>query len=196
MSIASNPIIITAQPADQTVRYGTGDTAKFTVTASGDGLTYQWQYKDPVLKTWEDAAWIEGGNTNTVTISPFHFYMFNGTPFRCKITDANGTVTISDAGVLIGKFSITITAQPQNVTAFVGDTVKFTVIAEGEGLKYRWMFKPWGKDCWSYTAPINRNTLTLPVTGDKHLTEYCCEIIDRYGCLMQSERARLFAYIK
>ena len=46
---------ITAQPQSVTVAKA-GDTARTTVTATGDGLTYQWYVKDPGSSTFSKSS--------------------------------------------------------------------------------------------------------------------------------------------
>ncbi|MBR3495075.1 MAG: SH3 domain-containing protein, partial [Clostridia bacterium] len=51
---AGTGVVITKQPADADVIRG--ETAEFTVTATGDELTYQWQVKLPTSSSWGDTS--------------------------------------------------------------------------------------------------------------------------------------------
>ena len=75
---------ITAQPKSTSAAAGT--TARFSVTATGAGLTYQWQYKYP------DGSWTNSGysSAKTATLSVPVLAKYNGIKYRCIITDANG----------------------------------------------------------------------------------------------------------
>ncbi|MBR5372198.1 MAG: hypothetical protein IK130_08285, partial [Oscillospiraceae bacterium] len=87
---------ITAQP--QSVSAAIGSTAKFTVTASGKNLTYQWQF----LST---TGWKNSGMTGaqTATISVPVTADRNGQQYRCVVTSANGTSATSNAATLTAK---------------------------------------------------------------------------------------------
>ena len=58
------PVVITSQPDDVTVVEG--NSARFTVEATGDGLTYQWLKDGSVLT--EETGKLEGVNTGTLTV--------------------------------------------------------------------------------------------------------------------------------
>ena len=47
-----------------------GDEISFSVEASGEGLTYQWQVSENGGSTWGDSG-AEGYNTPTITASTF-----------------------------------------------------------------------------------------------------------------------------
>jgi surface protein len=87
---------ITAQPAD--VEAASGTAAKFTVKATGIGLSYQWQYNSG--SGWKNSN-AAGATTGTLTVSAKTSY--NGWQYRCIITDANGAKTNSDAAALTVK---------------------------------------------------------------------------------------------
>ena len=57
------PVVITTQPENY---YGTvGGTATFTVAASGDRVTYQWQRSINDGETWDN---ISGGTSTTLSV--------------------------------------------------------------------------------------------------------------------------------
>ena len=58
-------ITVTAQPQNQTTT--AGQTAKFTVTATGEGLTYQWQYRASSTAKWTNTT-ATGYKTATLTV--------------------------------------------------------------------------------------------------------------------------------
>ena len=84
---------ITKQPANVTA--AVGETAKFTVTATGAGLTYQWQYNS-------GSGWKNSGSTGATTaeLSIYGRTTYNGWKYRCIITDANGVETPSGEATL------------------------------------------------------------------------------------------------
>jgi hypothetical protein len=114
---------ITGQPSSLT--RCTGTSATFTVTATGEGLTYQWK-KDGVNVSGTSASY----TISSVAVSDAGSY-------TCAVTGTCGTVT-SSAAVLTVNTSPAITDQPDNITACTGDNATFSVTATGSGLTYQW----------------------------------------------------------
>ena len=90
---------ITTQPGNATVKVG--ETATFTIAASGDNLTYQWQIDRNDGKGWVniDGATATSYTTSTVNIS------CNGFKYKCVVSNSAGnvesnsaTLTVQDAG--------------------------------------------------------------------------------------------------
>ena len=76
------PLAITSQPSSVTV--AEGETATFTVKATGDGLTYTWYYRNAGTTTWKE------GSSTTSSYSLVMKAERDGREIYCKITDANG----------------------------------------------------------------------------------------------------------
>ena len=87
---------VTAQP--KSLSAPIGEAVNFTVTATGVGLTYQWQYNKG--EGWKTSNGT-GSKTNTLTINTAAGY--NNYQYRCVITDVNGVQTVSDAAKLTVK---------------------------------------------------------------------------------------------
>ena len=177
---------ITGQPANVTA--ATGSTAKFTVTAAGNGLTYQWQYRT-AGGSWNNTS-ATGCKTATVSIAVTAAK--NGYGYRCIITDASGNKVTSNEAKLTVATELKITGQPTNVTVKAGETAKFTVTATGSGLTYRWQFKtPTG--AWQNTAATGYNTATVSVamTTAKNGYSYRCVVMDATGKSVTSNEAKL-----
>ena len=175
---------ITAQPASTSAAVGA--VAKFTVTATGAGLKYQWQYKYP------DGSWTNSGYASgkTASLSFAAQAKYNNVQYRCRITDANGKTLTSSAVKLtiIPK----ITAQPKSVTAAAGATAKFTVTATGAGLKYQWQYKyPDGSWTNSGYSSAKTATLSVPVQAKYNGMQYRCVITDANGKTVTSSAAVL-----
>ena len=183
VTLTINPKI-TAQP--KSVSAAVGATAKFTVTATGAGLKYQWQYKYP------DGSWTNSGYASgkTASLSFAAQAKYNNVQYRCRITDANGKTLTSSAVKLtiIPK----ITAQPKSVTAAAGATAKFTVTATGAGLKYQWQYKyPDGSWTNSGYSSAKTATLSVPVQARYNGILYRCVITDANGKTVTSNNAKL-----
>jgi hypothetical protein len=87
---------ITAQPANASAVIN--EAAKFTVKATGIGLSYQWQYNNG--SGWKTSNGT-GAQTDTLTINAKATY--NGWQYRCVVTGENGSNAISDAAALTVK---------------------------------------------------------------------------------------------
>ena len=96
-----------------------GQTATFSVVATGSNLTYQWQQSTDG-STWTD---ISGANSATYTTAATGLSM-NNYQYRCKITGAGGEVT-SDAATL------TVTAATVSVTGVSLDKTELSLTVGG-----------------------------------------------------------------
>lgn len=88
------PTNITARPVNQTVNEGQTATFSVTTQARAGSVTYQWQNNTGA--GWNDV----GGATSSSYTTPTTAASDNGTGYRVKTTDDEGTVT-SDSAVLI-----------------------------------------------------------------------------------------------
>ena len=83
---------ITTQPKDLSVT--AGDTAKFTVAATGTGtLKYQWQSRKNSSSEWSNSGQ-NGAKTKTLSVATTAG--LNGWQFRSVVTDTNGQKAYSD----------------------------------------------------------------------------------------------------
>ena len=73
----------------------------------------------------------------------------------------------------------TITTQPQNVTAYVGKTAYFKVVANA-ATGYQWQWSKDGgatwKDSTSATTGYNKSTLEVSATADRNGYKYRCKV--------------------
>ena len=88
-------IVISDQPDDKTVT--AGEKAKFSVSASGEGLTYQWYYKAPEGTGFKQTTFA-GNKTATLTVTTKMTH--DEYQYKCKITDANGSTLWSEPAIL------------------------------------------------------------------------------------------------
>ena len=179
---------ITAHPENQTV--AAGEKAKFTVAASGSGLTYQWQYSANGGSTWNNTT-LTGYNTHTLTVTASA--NVNGRQYRCVVTDANGDTVTSNGAKLTVETGPKITSQPEDQNVASGETAKFTVGASGTGLKYQWQYSANGGSTWADTALTGYNTATLTVTASANVNgrQYRCVVTDANGDTVTSNGAKL-----
>jgi formylglycine-generating enzyme required for sulfatase activity len=144
------PIIIlpaiTTQPASLSVV--AGDTATFTIAATGDSLSYQWQKNDTNIT----------GATSAVYIIPATTPADSGNSYKCIVWNSTDTLT-SNTAILTVNMNIiapVITTQPISQSVIEGDTATFTIAATGTSLSYQWQKNnaniP-GATSTSYTIP-------------------------------------------
>ena len=123
--------VITSQPQNQSVL--SGQTALFTVSATGETLSYQWKRNGSNLLN--DGTY-SGVGTPTLTVSnvgPSH-----AGNLTVEISNTLGT-TLSSNAVLAIAIPPAITSQPSSQNVIVGRTALFSVAASGTApLSYHW----------------------------------------------------------
>ncbi len=162
--------------------------------ATGDGLTYQWQYKNASAANWSNSG-AAVAKTANMTFTVGTDKTLNGRQYRCIVKDKNGNEVISEAATLTVSSGPAITSQPANQTAAVGEKVSFTVAAVGEGLTYQWQYKNASAANWSSSGVAAAKTanMTFTVSTDKALNgrQYRCIITDKNGIEVTSNAATL-----
>ena len=92
-------ITITSQPVDYFGQIG--DTATFTVVATGEITSYQWQFRSPNSTLWKDCTSnTPGFNSNKIT--PTINDSRNGQSYRCVIKNSLGYVVSNVATLHVG----------------------------------------------------------------------------------------------
>ncbi len=125
-------LAIITEPIDQIVC--DGNSVSFSVIASGTGLTYQWRNGNTDLINGGN---ISGANSATLIIDPaniadtssFYNVIISGS------CGANDTSMFVSLGI---DTSPEIIAEPIDQTACAGNSVSFSIIANGTGLTYQW----------------------------------------------------------
>lgn len=170
---------ITAQPSNTSVKLDVN--AKFSVTASGTGLTYQWKYRANEKDSWHNCS-RTGSQTATVTIPAS--VDNDGYQYCCVIKNADGlSVTSKTVTLTVNRTALKITAQPVDSKGAIGGTAKFTVTATGDKLTYLWKYRTSSTGAWKNCSAsgYNTNTFTPEFTAARLAYQYCCEIKDIYG---------------
>jgi predicted secreted protein len=125
---------ITTNPSNTTVT--AGQTAAFTVVATGGGLTYQWQRYNGT--TWPNAPGASTSSTYSFTAA---YPADSGAQFRCYVSNTKGNATSNPATLTVNAplAAPVITTHPQSATRNVGQSVTFTVVATGNPTPgYQW----------------------------------------------------------
>jgi len=118
-----SPPIITQQPVN--VLTSAGQTATFSVSVLGVGLSYQWQSMPSGANSFSNIA---GATSNSYT-SPSLALTDNATQFRCVVTNAQGSVSSNSASLTVGApasnfvLSATLGALQNDFTGWVGTSV-------------------------------------------------------------------------
>ncbi len=145
-------IDITQEPMNAVANIGA--TATFTVAANlsggGSPLTYQWQ------ENWTNVP----NATNASYTTPALGASDAGAIFRAQVSSGNVFVNSQTASLTLGGLVITIAQQPANVSASVGGTATFSVVASSSPptqLSYQWQENGvaiFGATNSSYTTPV------------------------------------------
>jgi len=156
----TTPPVVTKNPRDTTICPGA--SIVLTSTATGTGLTYQWQ---------KDGMNVDGGtasslNLNSVTSASAGVYIVL-VKNACNLTTASATATVTL------REPAKITEQPADIAIQTNLTATFTVKATGTNLRYQWM-----------KNNVNRLNDTLPT-----LTINNVILIDsgNYKCIVRNE---------
>ena len=175
------PLAITRQPQPVTVK--TGETAKFSVKAVGNGLSYQWYYKKV------GASWTKWSGHTTASTSAVSNDSWNGMQVRCQVTDERGNTENSETATITVMIPLAVTQQPQSVTSYIGDTVKFAVKASGSGLSYQWFYRKSGASSWT-KWPGHTTATTSAISNDSwNGMQVRCAVTDSNGSTIHSEAA-------
>ena len=149
---------ITTQPTSKTVTLG--EPVTVSLKAHGTGLTYQWYFKKAGQSSFN--KW-NGRTHASETVTPNATW--NAIKLYCIVKDASGNAENSNIITITVKIpAITITQQPKNVTASVGEDVAFIVKASGTGVTYQWQYKKAGQTSWKNWG--TRTTATTIATSN------------------------------
>ena len=171
VTLAEPTLVITSQPQD--VSAFDGSTVSFQVEVNESEVTYQWQWSSNGM-TWKNCT-SAGSNTDT-----FSFNMkeaLSGRHYRCVISSVNETVTSDSAVVTLAEPTLVITSQPQDASAFDGDTVSFEVEVNESEVSYQWQWSSNGttwKNCTS--AGSNTNTFSFSMKEALAGRHYRCVV--------------------
>ncbi|MGH9574851.1 MAG: immunoglobulin domain-containing protein, partial [Candidatus Acidiferrales bacterium] len=161
LTVTAAPVAPTITTQPQNAAVTVGQTATFTVVATGTApLHYQWQKNQQSISGANGATYTTPATISADNGSSFRVIVSNGT--TPDATSANATLTVNAAPV-----APTITTQPQNATVTSGQTATFTVVATGTApLHYQWQKNQQnisGATSASYRTPVT-------TTGDNGAT--------------------------
>ncbi len=179
----NSPPAITSQPANSSVC--AGNSATFSVTASGGSLTYQWQESTDGGANYNNLSNIapySNVTTPTLTISPTTITM-NNYRYRCVVTGVCPSPATSTGAVLTVGTTLIITSQPSSSTICAGATTSFGVSVTGTVISYQWQESINGGGSWNNISNggiyggATTNTLTLTgVLASMNSYQYRCVV--------------------
>jgi len=145
-----------------------GDQVSFSVVAE-NATGYQWQIRKTAEGGWTN---LSGKTKDTLEIT------LNSTnikfAYRVVVSGGNGT-SIESKEVKVETLVVepTIKTQPESVTAKIGDTISFTVVAENAE-SYQWMYCKNGT--WAALKGKTDSTLTLTLNATNIAFQYYCVV--------------------
>src|SRR5688572_1196056 len=123
LAITARPLILSVSPP---LTANVGDTVTFSVNATAGPLTYQWQ---------RDGANLPGTTNASITLT--NVQAADAGTYRVLVRNPHGSVLSSPISLTFPPPVITM--QPQSVTRYRGESVTFSVIANGvQPLSYQW----------------------------------------------------------
>ena len=119
---------ITSQPSSR--RVNLGDTATFSVGASGSGLSYRWLFNGNL---------VGGATTATLTLSSVT--LAQAGTYQAVVSNSAGEVRSTAAMLSVDVPPPVITTEPVSQSVAAGANVTFTVVVSGSGpFTYQWTF--------------------------------------------------------
>ncbi|PLX00651.1 MAG: hypothetical protein C0594_15455 [Marinilabiliales bacterium] len=103
-----------------------GDTIDFSIAASGNNIAYQWMFNGDSI-SGETNSSLQLNNISTAKTGIYYCILSN-----------NCDTIISDV-MNLNIDTLTITEQPENVQACLGNNAAFSVSASGQDLSYQWL---------------------------------------------------------
>ncbi len=177
-------IKITKQPAS--VKLPSGMKATVKVTASGDGLTYKWYYKN---KGASKFTLLKSAKSSSYSVEMSKDS--DGRQVYCLVTDTYGkTAKSATVTLTLGK-TLKIEHQPQGIVLPAGDTAKVELEAYGDGLKYQWYFKDSGETKFLAAEDATKAVYSVEMTKDINGRELYCVVTDTYGVTVKTDVVKL-----
>ena len=170
---------ITQQPQDACTEIG----EKFSIkpTVQGDGLTYQWYYKESYMKEFAVSS-----NKTSAYAYTMQSYMHNRQVY-CVITDQYGATVITETVTITRPpVELKILAQPTDASAPVGTKFSVSFEVQGDGLTYQWYVKESGAKAFKVSS---NKTSAYAYTMASYMNnrQVYCVITDQYGNQVTTE---------
>ena len=164
---------IITQPADSSAAFGEMFCA--AVEARGEGLKYQWYYRNAGSAVWNKSGVRDNTYDDVMTKARA------GREVYCVITDRYGRSVTTDTVRLIAVPSVEL--ELLEVTydaAAMGERFCVAVNALGDGLRYTWYFRNAGSGVWNKSG-VTDNTYDDIMNKSRANREVYCVVTDAFG---------------
>ena len=179
--------LITVQP--RSVSSLEGKAVSFTTNAVGEGLFYQWYYRQPGSDKWYPISG-ETGRTLRVTAEK----KIDGYRYMCEIINRGGTEQTERVKLTV-IYKPTITKQPTNQVGADGDKLTFMVVANGQDLSYQWYRKTPTDTEWVKVSSGTSAKYSFTAKSERDGTRYRCVVSNAAG-KVTSEEAKMSVVVK
>jgi hypothetical protein len=177
---------ITSQPITSQI-FCEGNSTTMSITAIGDGLTYQWFKGTTAIL---DGGAISGANSATLTINPI--VLNDGGTYHCVVNDTSpcNPVTSNDSVLNINQGPLIINPPISSQTICEGSPVSFSVGATVGTLSYQWYKGAIALNNGGSISGAKSATLTInPVIISDADVDYNC--IVNNGCFTETRSSAL-----
>lgn len=169
------PPTITTHPSSLEITEG--NNATFSIVASGNNLSYQWQ-------TLKNGTWYNINGANSDFYTTLASRSLNGNRYRCQVSNAAGGVYSNTATLTVtssaGSISTpTISTQPRSANVNDGQTAIFSLMANGGGLSYQWYIKRNGQ--WYPISGAANAIYSVIGRSANNGTQYRCLVTNSAG---------------
>ncbi|MCX8020816.1 MAG: M12 family metallo-peptidase [Chitinophagaceae bacterium] len=167
---------ISSNPSSVTIC--TGSNTSFSVTASGTGITYQWQVNTGSGFTNLTDGGVYSGTSSPVLNLNGPTSAFNGYQYRCVVSGVCPPQATSAAATLTVINPVTITSQPANREICSGSNTSFSITATStEPISYQWQVSTDGGTTWTNISGATAATLSLTnVPVSLNGNRYRCQV--------------------
>ena len=174
LHVTLQPPVVKTQPKNQAVL--SGKTVKFTVKASGKGLTYQWFERPSAQAEW---APVPAGTKATLSLMAIG--AMNGSEYYCHVENADGWADSDPAALAVAPQPASVKTQPKDATVKSGAKAKFTVKGAGPNLRYQWFEQAAGSDGWIEIEGATKAEYSFTVSYDNNGRRYYCHVYNDDG---------------
>lgn len=205
----NTPPQVTASPANNVVCYA-GGTVNYNVTATGTGISYQWQYATSASGPWTNVSdaspagtTYSGASTASLSVTttastPVQTYYYKAVVIGVAPCSASAE---SDVATLTF-FTPQITTQPVAAATTIGNSATFTVATSATSPSYQWQYATSASGPWNNvtaatpagttysgdtTATLTVNANTTAAGSNYHFRA----VVTSGGCSVNSNAAQL-----
>lgn len=173
---------ISSHPSSATIC--TGSNQSFSVTATGTGITYQWQVNTGSgFTNLSDGGVYSGSATATLNLTGATTAL-NGYQYRCVVSGTCPPPATSNAATLTVIAPPTVTTQPANRELCSGSNTSFSITATStQTISYQWQVSTNGGVSWTNVndggiySGATTNTLSLTNVGTSaNANQYRCNV--------------------